>query len=348
MYELQCHVAVLLTLHTGKRPGVLCGIKLDDIFGAKKFNVQSRRKTAEATYVIQVVLSSEYAVFKTVQISHIVVTETFLVLLEALAFVRQVINKSQLQARLLTSAKDFPLCRISNLLMKAWGDAGCEGRFTSTMMRHTIMTHSRNVEKNLSVEEIKALARGMDHSVRMAEKVYLHEKEKLQVDLSKIIREILELNDWEKELKEGIEEEIERQVEDGEMELVGSALVGQSRDGDGEEGKRKRKIGNMEVIFASEDTELVRKLFTTYINYKVKNPEEKVRGSEITEKYYKQIKGLPKKSPFLALEKYPTDKIVTKVRTLITQEKQRKANAEKNQKKSSEKAHISNRDNPKL
>ena len=66
MYELQCHVAVLLTLHTGKRPGVLCGIKLNDIFSAKQFNIESRRKTAEATYMIQVVPISEYAVFKTV------------------------------------------------------------------------------------------------------------------------------------------------------------------------------------------------------------------------------------------------------------------------------------------
>ena len=128
VYALQCHIAVLLTLHTGKRPGILCGIKLNAIFSAQCFNIQSRKDTDETTYIIQVVPSYEYALFKTVQVTHIVITETFLILLEALSVVRQVINKSQLEARLLTHL-DFPLCDIWDLLQKAWGDAGCEGQW---------------------------------------------------------------------------------------------------------------------------------------------------------------------------------------------------------------------------
>ena len=42
VFDLQCHIAVLLTLHTGKRPGVLCGIKLQDVFSAKQYNAESR------------------------------------------------------------------------------------------------------------------------------------------------------------------------------------------------------------------------------------------------------------------------------------------------------------------
>ena len=43
IFKLQAHLAVLLTLHTGKRPGVICGIKIQDIANAKEFKADKSR-----------------------------------------------------------------------------------------------------------------------------------------------------------------------------------------------------------------------------------------------------------------------------------------------------------------
>ena len=158
VFELQCHIAVLLTLHTGKRPGVLCGIKLDDVYNAKEFKAESRKEMDKPVYRIRVVPTFQYAVYKTVAVAHIHVNETLLILLEVLCNLRQIVDQATLVAWLLTSCRNFPLCDIWDLLTKAWRDADCASRFDSTMMRHTIVTHSRNGQKKLTREEIKALA----------------------------------------------------------------------------------------------------------------------------------------------------------------------------------------------
>ena len=55
------------------------------------------------------------------------------------------------------------------------------------MMHHTIVTAARDPKNKLTAEELKALARGMDHSVCIAEEIYYNEKEKRQIDHSAII-----------------------------------------------------------------------------------------------------------------------------------------------------------------
>ena len=71
----------------------------------------------------------------------------------------------------------------------AWSDAGLTSKFNSTMMQHTIVMKAWDPMHHLDVEDLKALARGMDHSVRIAESTYYHQKEKLNIDHSKIMRE---------------------------------------------------------------------------------------------------------------------------------------------------------------
>ena len=185
----------------------------------------------------------------------------------------------------------------------------------------------------------------MDHSVRIAEEIYYNDKEAKQFDHSQIIKDVLELNDWEAELKEGVEEEIEKEIAEGIIELIDPKPVAAYDDFDSIEGKKeKKKIGKMEIIFSKNETQLVQKHFQSYIDTKVQNPDAKITAGEIKERYYCQMKGLPKKSPYLVLEKYTSNRIVTKVRTLITQAKHRKTNAEKKEKSYSD-ARI---DNPKL
>ena len=123
------------------------------------------------------------------------------------------------------------------------GDADCASRFNSTMMRHTIITHSRNGQKKLTREEIKALAQGMDHSVRIAEEIYNNDKEAKQVDHSQIIQDILELNDWEAELKEGVEEDIKKEIDEGSIELIDPKPVAayDDKDFDSIEGKKEKE-----------------------------------------------------------------------------------------------------------
>ena len=63
VYELQVQITVLLMLHTGKHPGVLCGIKLDNIYQAKEFVAE---KTGDQAFRLQVIPACEYALYKTV------------------------------------------------------------------------------------------------------------------------------------------------------------------------------------------------------------------------------------------------------------------------------------------
>ena len=88
------------------------------------------------------------------------------------------------------------------------------------MMLHTIVTASQDPVNRLREDEIKALARGMDHSIHMAKMVYNQNKEKMKIDHSAIIRKVLKMKDWDKELKTGVEEEMEFQCMEGELETI--------------------------------------------------------------------------------------------------------------------------------
>ena len=155
VFELHCHLAILMTLHTGKRPGVLCGIKLADVYNADKF---WPKDTGEEVYRIKVVPKFEFAMYKTVPVAYIHMSEDILILLETLTFLWQVVDRHSEDARLFTSASNFALLDVWDLIKRAWSDSGCKGRFNSTMIQHTIVTASTDPEHNLSVDEVKALA----------------------------------------------------------------------------------------------------------------------------------------------------------------------------------------------
>ena len=120
------------------------------------------------------------AVFKTVPVSYINVSFKMLQLLAIVAYIRQVVDQCPRLAHLFTSVEKHPLMEINTLLKKAWMDVGSQLPFTSTMMRHTIVTHAQDPQKNQTVNELKTLALGMDHSVCTAEKVYYHGKEDVE------------------------------------------------------------------------------------------------------------------------------------------------------------------------
>ena len=60
--------------------------------------------------------------------------------------------------------------------------------------------------------------------MRIAETVYHNQREKDQIDHSKIIRKVLQLNDWEAGLKLGVEKDIERATMVGELALIETDL----------------------------------------------------------------------------------------------------------------------------
>ena len=186
------------------------------------------------------------------------------------------------------------------------------------MMRHTIIMASRDPVNRLTEEEIKALARGMDHSVHMAEMVYNQNKEKMQIDHSAIIRKVLKMNDWD----EGVEEEIEFQCMEGELETIEPEKNEDDDDDDEEEdgkGKKKRPkmIGNRKVIFTKNESELIMALFCDFIMDKVANPGDSIKNDVMSTIYYNQMGKLPDGSPYKKLLKYEVGTIMTKVRTLI-------------------------------
>lgn len=161
VFEVQCHLAVLLTLHTGKRPGVLCGMRLHEVLKAQ--GMQDAEGHVNA-WKIRVVPECPYARFKTVGISHLLISPAMFKLLRALTYLRQQVDRAKSNDRLFTSVTGIPLKNVRELFQKAWHDAGMKGRFTSTMIRHTIVTHAYQLGQ-CTAEEIQALAQGMDHSV---------------------------------------------------------------------------------------------------------------------------------------------------------------------------------------
>ena len=331
VYNLQCHMCVLLTLHTGKRPGVLCGIKLGDIVDAKKFVA---KKTGDESFMFNVVLACPYAVFKMVAILTIHVLEHVLHLLDALVVLREHVDGATQDDRLFTSRNDLPLRQVHELLTKCWNDANCKGRFNSTMMWHMIVTASRDPVNKLMEDEIKALARGMDHSVCIAEMVYNQTKEKMQIDHLAIIRKVLKMNSWDEELKMGVEEEIEFQCMEGELETIEPEKKqdddDDDDDGDDEEedGKGKKKkpkmIGNRKIIFSKKEVELIMALFHDFIMDKVANPGDSIKNEVMSALYYNQMGKLPDGSPYKKLLKYEVGTIMTKVCTIITSLKRKK------------------------
>lgn len=249
VFRAQCHMAILLTLHTGKRPGVLCGMKIQDVLDFRQFQAET---SDEVSYQISVIPTCQWAMFKTVVYSIITISGHVLKLLEALCCLRVWADKSKCDGRVFTSMQLYGLLHLAQVGMKAWKEAGCKGRFTSTMMRHTIVTAARDLKNNMSLDDLKALARGMDHSLRMAEDRYYHDKEAVYIDHSSIIRKVLKLNDWAEEVQFGIEEDVEDQGMNGELELI-EAVVPQGEEEDeagkdGESSGKERKAWRKNAI----------------------------------------------------------------------------------------------------
>ena len=74
VYEFQCHMGVLLMLHTGKLPGILCGIRLENIYTATEFIVE---KTDVWAFRMEMVPACEYVMYKTTPVSYIHVFQRF-------------------------------------------------------------------------------------------------------------------------------------------------------------------------------------------------------------------------------------------------------------------------------
>ena len=201
-------------------------------------------------------------------------------MLQTLAWLRIHIDQcNPFDGCLFTSIMDVPLIDIYRLLKRAWDEAGLKSRFTSTMISHTIVTSARDLKNDLSLEELKSLARAMDHSVKTAERVYQHNKQQLINDNTKIIESVLELNgrdNWYKEIQEGMEEEIEKGLLLGDIELKEEKEDKEETDEEDEADKKKKKkdlmgqkIGNRWRKFTNDEADLVRRLFRTYIEARV-------------------------------------------------------------------------------
>ena len=288
VYQFQCHLAVLLTMHTGKRPGVICGIKVSDV-DSETGNVTKveSNNDEEPSYQFEVKPTCEYASFKTVEVAYVNVSRHMISLLQTLALLRLNIDKCADEDRLFTSVRQCPLLDIDDELKRAWNEAGLESKFNSTMIRHTIVTKGRDPKNSLTVEELKALARGMDHSVRIAESTYYHDKQLENIDHSKIIIRVLKLNgirSWKDEISVGLDDDIEKDIMTGEIpeDIVEfDDEVDEEEEEEGDNGKKKkRKVGNMVVIFSDRHTDLIRRLFHDYIADQVANPE-KIKGDDI-------------------------------------------------------------------
>ena len=81
------------------------------------------------------------------------VSKDVLLLLEVFSMLREIVDGASEDAHLLTSARDQPLMHIDNIMKKAWKDAGCQGRFNSMMMHHTIVTAARDAKNKLTTEK---------------------------------------------------------------------------------------------------------------------------------------------------------------------------------------------------
>ena len=148
-----------------------------------------------------------------------------------------------------------------------------------------IFTAAQDPKHDLDVKQLKSLARGMDHLVWIAESTYYHHREWRQIDHLKIIEKVLKLNNWNEEIEAGLED-IEKQIINGKAELLEADLKDKDNDDEPEdEPKKKRKTGNMEVIFSANQMELVRKLFTKFIDDKVKFPNKLIKHDEIKQLY---------------------------------------------------------------
>ena len=334
IYELQCQVAVLLTMQTGKRPGVICAIRNIDVQrGSKNLERFHPEKNPEQwVYRIRVAPSCIWAKFKTVEVAYVCVKEKMLDLLRLLGLLRRSIDRSREDDdRLITSYEKHALTDIDDQMKKAWKDCGLTSRFNSTMIRHTIVTRARDPKKNLSVDELVALARGMDHSVRTAELRYAHEKEKRQTEISKLINDVLELNGnengWMDEMAVETEEGYEKDVMTGEVQLIDSIRMTDDENEEDEEGRKQRKVGtkvgSSEVKYTTKQTQMVRNMFEAFIAERVEK-EDPIVTRVMEEIYDKNMQDVTANDPFAELFQFTRKEICTKVRTLITQDKRKK------------------------
>ena len=202
------------------------------------------------------------------------------------------------------------------------------------MIRHTIVTSARDLKNDLSLEELKSLERAMDHSVKTAERVYQHNKQQLINDNTKIIEFVLELNGrdkWYKEIQEGMEDEIEKGLLLGDIELKEEKEDKEETDEEDEADKKKKKkkkkkdlvgqkIGNRWRKFTNDEADLVRRLFRTYIEAQVKK-RDPISTKEIKQMYKTTIDRISPSGPYAELLKFDIDEIAWKVRTIIQTDK---------------------------
>ena len=108
----------------GKRPGVICSIKISNIEEVQTFRAEA---SGDEAYRFKKVPNCEYALYKTVPGSYVHVTEHVLMLLKILGFLQLIIDRCSMDAHLFTLKTDCPLLGIGDLLTKAWKDVGLKG-----------------------------------------------------------------------------------------------------------------------------------------------------------------------------------------------------------------------------
>lgn len=345
VYQTACHVAAELVLNTGKRPGVICGMRIKDILDAQE------DIDAEGKKVMTVKIEPEcpYGIFKTVTVSVMKLELPIYRLLKQLCRVRQESEEASDNDRVFTSSTNIPLRNLQEQFRKAWTECGCVGVFTPKIVRHTIVTQFHNaIAKNrMPKEELEALARAMDHSLRVAETVYRHEQHKLIADPSHKIKKLLLINEWQEEEQRQLEDEFNEELEDGivlideeEMGITGKEKREESMQKQKERGGTGvgAKIGKNQQKWSNEETELFKKLFSKYIEKRVKHMGLPIRESEVVPIWNTQFKIAPRNSPYWKLkEKADSMRDVTeKVRTIVRSERGKARTALKKQMQESE------------
>ena len=324
IYAIQCFLAVDLSLHTGKRPGLLCGIKHQDIEDARKKEMIVFENTLEPCFQITVCPSDDTLTFKNVSVGFVNINPEMFKIIERVSMIKMKYGGAELGDYLFTSPRGFPLLHLNNEMKGAWAKCACESNINSTMIRHTIVTASRNA--NLPIEELKALARGMDHSIRIAEQRYLHDQDKRAFSYSKTITSVLKLNQgvdgWLDEGEREIKDNIEYEAATGQLILIEDERAETATE-DGIKKGVGRKIGNTTQLFSDDDTALMRRLFKEYIDKQVADPSAVNFSSEIKEHYEDNVNRMEDDSIYVSLKNYPIDKIVQKVRTIIDQERKK-------------------------
>ena len=313
LFLFNAFVALDLTIHTGKRAGLLCGIRLRDVENATEEIFADA--VDKQCYRMLIDPGHDYLSFKTVQVGIVHVLPGMYKLMMALVRLRMA-NGSSPNDRLIQSRHGYPVINLPPILRHAWNFCGLSSAITSTNMRHTIVTASRAPEHDCSMQQIRALARGMDHSVEIAERVYNQANELRATNHISIIQKVLNLNDgyegWCREIDSGIEEDLDVMIHTGTADVL-SDLSEETT----EKEPPKKKHGCTVEIFTQSEKGMIEQMFKDYIKKLSENYNDVIVTEDIRRIWDENLEKMDHRSPFNALKRYSRKQIFAKVRTCI-------------------------------